>query len=146
MNPTEPDFQEIIKHLNLKTSKRFTVTEPHRRLIRARFKEGYKIKDFRQAIDNQCRQWENDPKMSPYLRPQTLFSRNFDSYVNNNAPQEKLEPLDAKPIKRQPDNTPDTPEQKTARKEFLTAMKNGDMKGMTEASAKSERLTKKEEE
>ena len=138
---SEPDFVEIIKYLNLKTHKRFTVTEPHRKLMRARFKEGYEVADFKKAIDNQLND-EYFQKHPKYMRPQTLFNGKFDSYVNNTvniglAPGEMKE----KPIERKPD-IPDTPEQKAARKEFMKAMKKGDMKGMADASAKAERLNK----
>lgn len=102
-NPTETEFSEIIKYLNLKTHKRFTVTEPHRKLMRARFKEGYEVADFKKAIDNQLND-EYFQKHPKYMRPQTLFNGKFDSYVNNTvniglAPGEMKE----KVIERKPD-------------------------------------------
>ncbi len=123
--PTEPDFQEIIKYLNLKAVKRYSVTEPHRRLMRARFKEGTDagrtiaeiVEDFKAAIDNQIRQWANDPDMAYCIRPQTLFNSKFDSYVNNTvniglAPGEMKE----KVVERKPDPMADN-------KEFNDAVK-----------------------
>ena len=51
--------------------------------INARISEGHTFDDFKQVIDKKYAQWHNDPKMSSYLRPETLFcSKHFESYLN----------------------------------------------------------------
>lgn len=76
-------YQDIIDYLNQKTGKRFTLkskaTVGH---INARFAEGYTLEDFKTVIDNKCTSWLYDPKMAEYLRPETLFSSKFESYLN----------------------------------------------------------------
>ena len=44
--------------------------------------EGYKLNDFITVIDKKTAEWGNDPKMSQYLRPITLFGTKFESYLN----------------------------------------------------------------
>lgn len=74
---------EIISYLNEKTGKRFkTKSKETKSRICARLKDGFKIEDFKQVIDNKCSQWLNDPKMSAFLRPETLFGTKFESYLN----------------------------------------------------------------
>ncbi len=118
-SPTETEFTEIMGYLNKKYHKKFTVTEPHRKLMRARFKEGLDaektiaeiVEDFKKAIDNQL----NDPyfqKNPKYYRPQTLFNGNFDSYVNNNPIAVGMAPgeMKEKVVKREPDPMADNVE------------------------------------
>jgi len=63
--------------------------------INARIKENYKIEDFILVIDHKFKQWSNDPKMREYIRPRTLFSTNFDGYLQSakNALKPKSDPL-----------------------------------------------------
>lgn len=63
--------------LNYRSSGKETI-----RLIKAREKEGYILEDFRAVIDSRTAQWKTDPKMSQYLRPQTLFGTKFEAYLN----------------------------------------------------------------
>lgn len=53
-----------------------------RRLIHARWAEGYRLPDFLAVIDTMAAEWKGDPKMAKYLRPSTLFSPKFEDYVN----------------------------------------------------------------
>lgn len=77
-------YSEIINYLNEKTSKKFkSSSQATKRLIKARFNEGYNLDDFKTAIDNKCAGWLNDANMSQYLRPATLFGTKFDSYLND---------------------------------------------------------------
>lgn len=78
----EYPYQEIIDYLNRKTNKNFKVTNDVRRIIKARFNEDFTKQDFFKVIDNMNEEWRNDEKMSNYLRPKTLFSTKFDSYLN----------------------------------------------------------------
>lgn len=51
-------------------------------LIKARLKEGFSLDDFRSVIDKKFAEWGNNPEMSNYLRPETLFGTKFESYLN----------------------------------------------------------------
>jgi uncharacterized phage protein (TIGR02220 family) len=75
-------FDRIIDYLNAKTGKSFRAsTEATRRLIRARWNEGFREEDFRRVIDAKCKEWKGT-NMEVYLRPQTLFGTKFESYLN----------------------------------------------------------------
>lgn len=76
-------YKEIVDYLNQRcgTSYRHT-TRKTRDLIRARWKEGFKLDDFYMVIDKKAAEWQNDPKMSKYLRPETLFGPKFEGYLN----------------------------------------------------------------
>ena len=50
-------FKEILGHLNAKTGRTYGMIEAHKSMIRSRWKEGFRLKDFIAAIDNQCREW-----------------------------------------------------------------------------------------
>lgn len=77
------EYREIIDYLNEKTGKRYSaksrVNQGH---MSARLKEGFTVEDFKKVIDTKCFQWKDDPKMSQFLRPETLFSTKFDRYLN----------------------------------------------------------------
>ena len=78
------DHKGIIEHLNDKTGKSFKSTsQATRRLIQARINEGFSIDDCHRVIENQTKKWLTDPAMMEYLRPSTLFSPKFESYLQN---------------------------------------------------------------
>ena len=79
-------YKEIIDYLNQKTGAHYkTSSKANQRLIKARFKEGYKLDDFKTVIDNKAFEWQQSPKMWKYMRPSTLFSASkFDDYLNAN--------------------------------------------------------------
>ena len=83
-------YKTIIEYLNNKVNKRFSYkSESNRKLIKARFNEGYKLEDFIKVIDIKTNEWINDEKMKNYLQPSTLFrGSNFDKYLNQEFPQE----------------------------------------------------------
>ncbi|MEN8644714.1 phage replisome organizer N-terminal domain-containing protein [Bacillus toyonensis] len=82
-------YQEILDYLNEKAKKNFNhKAEAHRKLIRARWNEGYTVENFKTVIDNKVSQWfgqfdrDNKP-LNRYLRPSTLFAqKHFDNYLN----------------------------------------------------------------
>lgn len=83
-------YSEIVDYLNQKTGKKFkATTDKTKRLIKARFNEGFEVADFKQVVDNQAQAWLHDSKMAKYLRPETLFGPKFESYLN------------ARPVKQQ---------------------------------------------
>ena len=40
------------------------------------------MEDFRKVIENMAASWGQDPNMRNFLRPETLFSDKFESYLN----------------------------------------------------------------
>lgn len=82
-----PPYQDIIDYLNEKANKSFKATSKEtRRLILARWKDGYTMEDFQRVIDGRVAKWYTDAKMQEYLRPMTLFSYKFESYLNDSGP------------------------------------------------------------
>ena len=76
-------YAEIIAHLNQSASKRYRHgNQATRRHIHARWREGFRLKDFTAVIDGQCRQWLGTD-MEKYLRPETLFGPKFEGYLNS---------------------------------------------------------------
>ena len=77
----------VIDYLNLKAGKNFKLVESNKKHINARIKEGFTLDDFKKVIDNKVTEWKNDDKMNQYLRPETLFSSKFQSYLNSEPKQ-----------------------------------------------------------
>lgn len=79
-------YSEIINYLNEKTGRAFKNVEANKKLIRARWNEGYRIDDFKTVIDNMVFNWKgkkfNGVPAENYLQPKTLFSSKFDNYLN----------------------------------------------------------------
>lgn len=81
--PDSVPYKEIIDYLNLKAKKKYKHTsQKTQTLIKARFKEKFTLEDFKTVIDTKTAQWLIDPKMSVYLRPETLFGTKFEGYLN----------------------------------------------------------------
>jgi uncharacterized phage protein (TIGR02220 family) len=75
-------FDRIIEHLNKKCGTNFrSSSETTKRLIRARWNEGFRLDDFLTVIDKKSAEWLNT-SMAEYLRPQTLFGTKFEAYLN----------------------------------------------------------------
>lgn len=55
-------------------------------LIHARLSEGFTVEDFKTVIHKKAKQWQDDPKMIKFLRPETLFGNKFEGYLNEKAP------------------------------------------------------------
>jgi|GEM_PF-4841130 len=89
-------YEEIINYLNEKTGKHFKAsTKATRRLIHARWSEGFRLEDFKRVIDNKVADWKDNPEMSKYLRPQTLFGTKFEAYLNQTPAAQKKQPAPA---------------------------------------------------
>lgn len=74
---------EIVDYLNQAANTSFKESSKNTQsLINARTREGFTVDDFKAVIDGRVKAWANDPKMSEYLRPQTLFGTKFESYLN----------------------------------------------------------------
>lgn len=75
-------FPEIIDHLNLRIGTSYKSTSKKTQsLISARWKEGFKIEDFKAVVDKKCVEWAGTD-MEKYLRPETLFGTKFEGYLN----------------------------------------------------------------
>jgi uncharacterized phage protein (TIGR02220 family) len=84
----KPQVNAIITYLNQVTNKNFRAdSKVAEKTILARLKEGYKYDDFKYVIDIKASKWMNSD-MEDYLRPETLFSNKFQSYLNER-PQPK---------------------------------------------------------
>ncbi len=74
--------KEILEYLNSKLNTNYKSTSKKTQsLVRARLNESYTVDDFEKVIDIKCDEWLNT-SMSKYLRPETLFSNKFESYLN----------------------------------------------------------------
>ena len=71
-----------IAYLNQVANKRYKFVDKTKRLLLARFKEGYTLEDFKQVIDIKTAEWKDSPEFSKYLRPETIFGSKFDGYLN----------------------------------------------------------------
>lgn len=76
------ELQIPIAYLNQVANKRYKFVDKTKRLLLARFKEGYTLEDFKQVIDIKTAEWKDNPEFSKYLRPETLFGSKFDGYLN----------------------------------------------------------------
>ena len=87
--------QQVISYLNEKTGKKFSSrAKPAIEHISARMGEGYTLEQFQRVIDNKVSDWANDPKMSRFLRPSTLFlPTHFDEYLNERPKEDDNEEL-----------------------------------------------------
>ncbi|EIW20737.1 MULTISPECIES: phage replisome organizer N-terminal domain-containing protein [Pelosinus] len=74
-------YQDIIDLLNQKAGTKFKATDKHKECIRARWKEGYGLTDFKTVIDKKYKEWAGT-EQAKYIRPITLFGTKFDGYLN----------------------------------------------------------------
>lgn len=78
-------YKEIIDYLNKKTGSAYRAsskaTQEH---IRARYREGYTLEDFKTVILKKSEEWAGT-EMQQYLRPETLFGTKFEGYLNAKA-------------------------------------------------------------
>lgn len=76
-------YKDIVEYLNKIAGTNYKhTTRKTRDLIKARINEGFTIDDFKKVIDIKTAEWKDDPKMSKYIRPETLFSNKFEGYLN----------------------------------------------------------------
>lgn len=76
-------YSEIIEYLNRQVGSSFrSSSKENQKCIKARLQEGFSVQDFKRVIDIKVKEWKHDKKMAPYLRPITLFSPKFESYLN----------------------------------------------------------------
>lgn len=82
-DPVEDTVTEVIDHLNEVCGTSYRANgKQNREHVHARLEDGFTKEDCFEVIDKMQEKWGNDPKMRDYLRPQTLFSTKFESYLN----------------------------------------------------------------
>jgi uncharacterized phage protein (TIGR02220 family) len=104
---TDPiPYAEIIRDLNEVAEKAFmSSSNKTRELIKARWNEGFRSKDFFHVHKVKTQEWKSKVDMNKYLRPETLYSNKFHSYVN-----EKLKEDIQKIAEEEKMNAPETKE------------------------------------
>ena len=71
-------YGEIVSILNERTGQHYQqTTEKTRRLLRASWREGFRVPDFAAVGEKKAAAWLGDPDMSRFLRPETLFGTIF---------------------------------------------------------------------
>ena len=75
--------KDIIDYLNAKLGTKYKAgNRKTLALIKARMSEGFTVEDFKTVIDKKTLEWAQEANMCQYLRPVTLFSNKFESYLN----------------------------------------------------------------
>lgn len=75
---------DVLAFLNAETHHKFPPVETNLEVIAARLKEGYTAVQLRQIVVRKNREWGSDPKMSPFLRPKTIFGKtNAGNYAGD---------------------------------------------------------------
>jgi len=74
-------LDDLNKRLSLKRGFKGSA-ESTKKLIQARMYEGYSIEDFITVNQKKVKQWLDDPEMSKFLRPETLYGNKFEGYLN----------------------------------------------------------------
>lgn len=89
--PDDVPYDEVVNYLNERTGKHYrSKTEATRKMIRARFMDGYTLEDFKHVIDVKASQWLGTDQ-EKFLRPETLFRpSHFESYLNETAKQTNI--------------------------------------------------------
>ena len=82
-DPYKEIVDKIVTYLNNKLGSRYrTSNSTTYKLIVSKLKSGYTYEDCIKVIDTKYSDWHNNPDMSKYLRPSTLFGNKFENYVN----------------------------------------------------------------
>lgn len=88
---------EILDFLNQITGSKFRPIKSNLTKISALFKAGFTKEEITEVIQLKTIQWKNNPKMSGYLCPGTLFREsNFEKYINEVSQVKKNPTLYAK--------------------------------------------------
>lgn len=82
-DPCRAEAIRVMELMNEILGSNFVVdADGHLKHIIARLHQGRTFADFEAVIRDRKREWKNDPKMSVYLRPSTLFGSKFDGYLS----------------------------------------------------------------
>lgn len=78
----DKDCAAVLADLNERTKSRFRPTDQAKHMIIRLLKQGYLVQDFIRVHEVKCVQWLGDDKMTPFLRPTTLYRQShFDEYL-----------------------------------------------------------------
>lgn len=89
-NSLSDEIKEIMSYFNEICGTAYKDTsQKTKSLIQARTNEGFSVEDFKTVIRKKYNSWNDDPKMREYLRPITLFSNKFESYLNSPDSEQK---------------------------------------------------------
>lgn len=78
----EAEITEIIEHLNLLTNSRLKVIDNRKKIILSWLRKGISVKQFKYVNEYFYFKWANNPKMSKYIVPETLYNKKFESRLN----------------------------------------------------------------
>jgi uncharacterized phage protein (TIGR02220 family) len=77
------EIKDIVGDLNQVLNSSYKPTSSkNRELIEARLAEGFTVEDFKVVHRKMAKAWGIDNKMRQFLRPITLYSNKFESYLN----------------------------------------------------------------
>jgi uncharacterized phage protein (TIGR02220 family) len=81
---TEEAIDKIILKMNEVWGSDYKVqTDANRKFIRGRLNDGHTVAELILVIESRHKKWSNDPNMSLYLRPSTVFQASkFQGYLN----------------------------------------------------------------
>lgn len=86
-NEDQIPYKEIVDDLNEKCGTSYKYTgEKIKALIKARWNEGFRLEQFVKVHSTKATEWLKNPEMSKFLRPETLYSNKFESYLNQPLP------------------------------------------------------------
>lgn len=85
----EPDAAEVLRisekvigRLNDLSDKKFRYdTEGTLYLIRCKIGDGYTEENLLLVVEEMCRRWKDDPVSRLWMRPETLFGKHFEGYL-----------------------------------------------------------------
>ena len=76
-----PPYQRICNTMNTVLRTNYKATENFKKLVRARYQDGFTEADFEAVCKAQLEAWKDDEKMRKFLRPDTLFSPKMNAYL-----------------------------------------------------------------
>ncbi|MFL2028351.1 conserved phage C-terminal domain-containing protein [Loigolactobacillus zhaoyuanensis] len=88
--------EQLLIYLNQVAEKAFAADEETQLLVAELYQHKATTAQIKRVIDWKTRQWKDDIKMRPFLRPQTLFGPKFNTYLNEVPASSKPQPAVAR--------------------------------------------------